>query len=127
RRSGNAFDLLERHGKHSEGIVVAQLLLGRERQPRQIGERLQVVGMESGFLEHGVVMRHVVVGVPQRPLQAFELQRLQLVAARGLDRLQLARSGFARSHAWSRVCGPSSTWPLMRYDLPRKYATVSPR
>ena len=30
--------LLARHREHAEGIVVAQFLLGRKRQPRQIGE-----------------------------------------------------------------------------------------
>ena len=43
-------------------------------------------------------MRDVVVGVPQRPLQAPQLQRLQLVAARCLDALELARRGFLDRH-----------------------------
>jgi len=35
----------------------------------------------------------------QRPLQALELSGLQLVAARNLDRLQIARRGLLDRHA----------------------------
>src|SRR6266567_7152489 len=121
----NANDLLARYGEHPERIMIAQFLLGGERQSRQITQRLQVVGMESCPLECGAIVRHVIVGVPQRPLQTLQLQRLELLAARRLDRLEITGRGLSDRHASSYE--GSTTWPLMRYDLPRKNATRSPR
>jgi hypothetical protein len=49
--------------------------------------------MHAGGVEGGAVVRHVVVGVAQRPLHALQLQRLQFVAAGAFDRLQIGRRG----------------------------------
>src|SRR6266700_1725546 len=97
----NANDLLARYGEHPERIMIAQFLLGGERQARQITQRLQVVGMESCPLECGAIVRHVIVGVPQRPLQTLQLQRLELLAARRLDRLEITGRGLSDRHASS--------------------------
>ena len=46
-----------RHREHAERIVVAQVLLGREREIREIGEDLQVVGMHAGRVELAPIVR----------------------------------------------------------------------
>ena len=48
----------------------------------------QSSGMHTGRVERLPVVRHVVVRVPQRPLQPVELQGAQLVHRRPLDRLE---------------------------------------
>src|SRR5450755_3592225 len=55
--------------------------------------------MNSRGIECRAVMRNLVVGAAQRPLEALQLQRLQLVAACGLDRLEIAGCGFFHRHA----------------------------
>ena len=77
RRRVDARHLLARHREHAERVVVAQVLLDGERELRQVGERLQVAGMHALGVERLAVVRHVVVGVLQRPLQALQLQRLR--------------------------------------------------
>ena len=112
RRRVDAHDLLARHGEHPERIVVAQIALGRERELREVRERLQVAGLDAGRVELPPVVRDVVVGVRERPLEPLELQRRQLVAARGLDRLELAGRRLLYRHgslpASLRV---SRSWP----------------
>ena len=78
RRRVDADDLLARDREHPERIVVAQVLLGRERKLREVRERLQVARMHAGGVELAPVVRHVVVRVRERPAQALELQRLEL-------------------------------------------------
>ena len=101
----DARHLLARHGEHAERVVVAQVGLGGERELGEVGQLAAVVGVHAGRVERRAVVRDVVVGVPQRPPQPLELQRRQLVARRGLDRLEVARragSGPARPHLTSR-------------------------
>ena len=86
----NAHDFLARHGEQSERIVVAQVALGRERKLGEIGEGFYLMRMHSGRVESRTVMRDVVIGVFERPAQALELQRLELVTASGLAGLELA-------------------------------------
>ena len=77
----------------AERVVVAQVLLGRERELREVGERLQVARMHAGRVELAPVVRHVARRRGRSDhLQALELQRRELVAARGLDRLEFAGS-----------------------------------
>ena len=83
---------LTRDGEHAEGVVVAQVRFHGEGELRQVLERGQVVGMHPGRVEAGAVMRDVVVGMPQRPAHPVELQRRDLVARGGLDRLEVART-----------------------------------
>ena len=79
-------------------------------------------------IEGSPVVRNVVVGVRQAPAQPLELQRLQLVAARPLDRLELARLRLLRGHAASPAdAGSASTLrPSMLCDLPRTSAMQAP-
>ena len=85
----DAADLVLRDGEHAERVVVAQVGLARGRELRQVGQLAAVVGVHAGGVEGGPVVRHVLVGVPQRPLQPLELQGAQLVDAhplRGVER-----------------------------------------
>jgi hypothetical protein len=75
----HAHHLLARHREHGERVVVAQVLLGGERELRQIGQRFAVGGMHAQRIEGLAVMRHMVVGALQRLLQPLQLQRLQLI------------------------------------------------
>ncbi len=86
-----ARDLVARRGEQAEGVVVAQVLLGGEGELGEVGEGLQIVGMDAGGVELGAVMGHAVVDAMQRPFQPFDLQRGQLVARGGLDRLRQVR------------------------------------
>jgi len=94
----HAHHLLARHGEQAERVVVAQRLFLGEREFGQVGQRLQVARVHPGFVEGGAVVRHVVVGVLERPLQALQLERLQLVAAGAFDRFQLAIKRNALDH-----------------------------
>ncbi len=98
RRRMDARDVLARHGEHAEGVVVAQVALHRERKLRQVGERLQVVGVHALGIEGLAVVRHVVVGALQRGAQAGELQRGDLVAAGGFDGVEVAGGGVLHGH-----------------------------
>jgi hypothetical protein len=75
------------NGEQAKGIVVAQVLLHREREAAQILERAQMLRTNTRGIEAAAVMRHVFVRMPQRPLHALELQGPKLVDARGLDGL----------------------------------------
>src|SRR5205085_8215917 len=48
RRGVQAHDLRSRHGEEPEGIVVAQLALVREGQPRQVVERPDALYRDTG-------------------------------------------------------------------------------
>ena len=72
--------LLARHGEHVERIIVAQVGLHRERKFGEIGELAEIRRMNAGRVEGAAVMRDVVIGVLQRPGEAFCLQRHDLVA-----------------------------------------------
>jgi len=77
--------LLPRHGQQSEGILIAKVLLHQEREPAQIFQVPQVIGMRAGRVECLLVVRHIVVSVPQRPLQPPQLQCLELIDTGALD------------------------------------------
>ena len=42
-------DLIARHGEHAERIVRAQVGLGGEREPREVGQAVQVAGVTSAW------------------------------------------------------------------------------
>ncbi len=87
-RGVDAHELFARHREHAKGIVAAQVVLGGEREVAEIVEPLEVAGVDALGVEGLAVMRHVVVGVPQRPFQALKLQRLDFVAAGDLDGIE---------------------------------------
>ena len=43
--------LLARHRKHAKRVVGAQVVLGGERELRQVGQRAQILGMHTGVVE----------------------------------------------------------------------------
>ena len=100
----DAHDALHRHGEHAEGISLAQIGLGGEREAPQIVEALAVVRLDAGGVEFAPVVRHLLVGVAQRPLQALELQPRELLARRLLDRLELEGA-----HTTELICGSVRT------------------
>ena len=69
------------HCKHAIGIAVAQIGFGGERKLGQVGQRMAITGVHASCIKLEFVYRRVVVGVLQRGLQAFELQRTQLIDA----------------------------------------------
>ena len=83
----DARHLLARHGKHAKGVVGAQVVFGGEGEFGQIGQRSQIMRVDTGSIKRLFVVRHLVVGVLQRLLQASQLQRLQLVLAGAFNRL----------------------------------------
>ncbi len=92
----DAHHLLPRHGEHAEGIVAPQILLGDEGKAPQVLERVHVLGMHPLLVPQLAVEGDMVVGVPQRPFETVELQRLDLVPARHLDRIELLLFGRTR-------------------------------
>jgi hypothetical protein len=68
-RRMHAHDLLARHREQAERVVVAQVALGRERELREIGERVQVVRVHARRVERPAIVCNVVVRVAQRPLR----------------------------------------------------------
>jgi hypothetical protein len=125
-RAVDAHDLLARHREHPERVRVAQVLLARERELREVLEGAAVVRVDTVRVERLAVERDVVVRVPQRPPQPLQLQRGELVARRGLDRGP-AHGDPASGHA----CRP--LWPcrprLMRdaYGLLLRVAAAGGR
>src|SRR6478735_176353 len=81
----NAYDLLPRDREHPEGVVGAQVRLGRERHTTHVVERLQVIRMETLGLKGIPIVRDVVVCRPHRPSQTLELQVAQLAHLEGRD------------------------------------------
>jgi hypothetical protein len=64
-RGVDADDLVRGDGEHAERVVRAQVVLAREGKAREIVETRAVVGMDTRGIERTVVVRHVLVGVPQ--------------------------------------------------------------
>ena len=114
----DAAHLVLRDGEHAERVVVAQIGLAGGRELREVGQLAAVVGVHAGGVERGPVVRHVVVGVPQRPLQALELQRAQLVDAHPLGRVEQRRVG--------RRAQPPGRWWL-RSSVPSGGCATSSR
>ena len=84
----DAHDAVHRHGEHAEGIALAQVRLGGEREALQILERAAVLRLHARGVELAPVVRHVVVRVLERPLQPPELQPAQFVVRRLFNRLE---------------------------------------
>ena len=62
-RRMEAHDLIARHRKQTEGVVVAQRSLGHKRELGQVRKRLQVIGVHTRFIKGFFVKRHVVIGM----------------------------------------------------------------
>ena len=55
-----ADDLVPRHGKHPEGVVIPKVVLGEEREPAQVVERGHVGGGDAGCRERFPVVGDIV-------------------------------------------------------------------
>jgi len=100
----DAHDLLARHGEHAERVVRTQVVLRREREPAQVVERAAIVRVDAAGGERLAIEADALVRVPQAPLQALELQRLELVPRGRLDRLEVACLGSEIEHGLMRHC-----------------------
>ena len=113
RRAGGCVDadqLFARHREHVEGVIVAQVGLHREREFSEIGKLSEVGWMHAGRIERLFVMRDVVVGVPERPGEAFGLQRHDLVARGALGLVQF---GAVAASAGFQSCHGHGAFPLL--------------
>ena len=84
---------LARDGEHPKGVARAQVRLGGEREAREVGQVSQVAWVDAGGVERLAVVGDVVAGVRERPAQAAELERVDLVARGDLDRVQILAPG----------------------------------
>ena len=89
-----AGELGARHGEQAERVVVAQVELGHEREFAEVAQRFQIIRVHTLGLAFAAIGFDVVVGVADRPLQAFDLQRGNLVAAGGFDGVEIAGHWF---------------------------------
>ena len=85
-RSVNAHDLAQRHGEHAERVVRPQVVLGGEREAREIPERPELAGMNARGVELRPVVRHALVHPNERRAEPLELESAQLVGRRKLGR-----------------------------------------
>ena len=94
-------DPLTRDSEHPKRIRRTEILLRREREPREILETAAVVWVDARLVEPLLVEVDVLVGVPERPPQTLELERRHLIAGRHLDRIEisLVRSKVKQRHA----------------------------
>ena len=76
----DARNLLPRHREHAERIGVAQVGLHREREFRHVRQLPEIIRMHALCHAFRAVMRHVVIGMPQRPRHPAGLQRHDLIA-----------------------------------------------
>jgi hypothetical protein len=92
RRTGRgmyAHEVLARHREHVEGVIVAQVGLHRERKSGEIGELLEIRRVHTGLVERSPVVSDIVIGVLERPGEAFGLKRQDLVARGALGVVKL--------------------------------------
>ena len=83
-RSVDADDFALRGGLQAEGIIVPQILLGREREFHDIIDRADVAWGEVHLLELVAVERDIVVDILHNLVQPLALQLSHLLAAHAL-------------------------------------------
>ena len=84
-----AHDLLAGRREHAERVILPQVGLAGQRVLGQVGQVLAVVGVHASGVERRAAVRHVGVGVPQRPAEPLQLQRAQFIGRGPLDGLQV--------------------------------------
>jgi hypothetical protein len=107
RGSMHANDLVARHGKHREGVVGAQIVLGGKGEFLQVVQRFQVVGMHAVGIEFIPVGGNVGVGMRQRLFQPTGLQSDYFVSAGAFDRLKRLEAGSRHAVSRKRVVAVS--------------------
>ena len=76
----DADELLFRHRKHTEGVGIAQVVLGRIGDILYVGKRLDFVRRDAGLCQALVVKGDVAVAVIDQRLEPFKLQGLHIGA-----------------------------------------------
>ena len=105
RRGMDPDNLVARHRKHTERIIISQVRLERERKPREVGERLEVGGLHARGVKFFSVAGHVRVGVVQCLFQAGCLQPGERRARHRLDaRLEHENSSFLDCRLCAHRC-----------------------
>ena len=99
-RGVNAHHLAQRHREHAERIVRPQVVLGREREAREVRERPELAGMNTRGVELRPVVRHPLIHADERRAEPLELESAQLVGRRKLGRRDIDGEA-AVSHAGS--------------------------
>ena len=89
-------EILTRHGEHPERIRLAKVVFDQERQPSEVVERRDIVGMHASGVKRPGVVGDVGVRVAKRGLQPLGLQGPEFVERRRLD-------GFVAGHVRSWV------------------------
>ena len=80
--------LVHRHREHPERVAVAQVGLGGEREPGQVGQAAAVLRADAGRVELPAVQLHLLVGVAQGRPQTGQLVGPQLGPVHPLARVQ---------------------------------------
>ena len=75
-RGVDAHNLLHRHRKGIERVVIAQILFGGARELAQVAQFVEIVRMHPRRVKLAAVHRNVVVSMFQRPFQTLGLQSL---------------------------------------------------
>ena len=78
----------ERHGEHAERVVRAQVVLGREREAREIRQVAEVRRAHPRPVELRPVVRHPLICAAEGPPEPVELEAPELLAARELVRVE---------------------------------------
>ena len=75
--------LLARDGKHPERVRVAEVVLAREREPREVVERAEVAGLDVG--EALAVQRDTLLHPSHERSEPLELERRELLPRHGFE------------------------------------------
>src|SRR6266511_1506728 len=83
------YDLLHGRGKHAEGVVLPEVVLGRERKRCEVVQVFDVIWMHARCVEFLSVVGHALIGEANGLPEPRELEVNELILARLLDRLDL--------------------------------------
>ena len=92
-RGVDSRDALERDREEAERIRPAEVVLRREGEAREVGERAAVVRVGARVVEARTDVGDVLVGVTERPPEPFQLERGELVGRGALDRIEALAVG----------------------------------
>ena len=121
RRSMDPRDLVHRDAEEAERISVAEVLLCREGEAREVPERLEVGRGDARCVELGPVSWIMLIGADERLLQALHLKRLESPGREPLIRIQVeGRSLAHRLLRLSVMAAPEQVNMLnIRWTRPR--------